>query len=325
MAKIRVGVLRGGPSAEYEISLLTGENVLKYLPPDKYQTHDILLSRDGVWHFNGFPLSPEKIFRKLDLIFNALHGEYGEDGKVQQFLETHSIPYTGSGVVASALAMRKTLAREIFQKAGLKIPRGMALGKKDNLGEKALEVREAFFSPWVVKPADRGSSVRVSIAQNIPELIGALSEAFVYSDKALAEEYVKGREATCGVLENFRGKKYYALPVVEIIPPAERFFDYEVKYNGETKEICPARFEKEISGKIQEMAVLAHQSLGLRHYSRSDFIVSSARGRSGVFILETNTLPGLTSESLFPKASEAIGLSFPKLLDHLATLALGKT
>ena len=111
---------------------------------------------------------------------------------------------------------------------------------------------------------------------------------------------------------------------MEIIPPAERFFDYEVKYNGQTREICPARFEKEISKKIQEMAVLAHRSLGLRHYSRSDFIVSSAGRRSGIFILETNTLPGLTSESLFPKAAQAIGLSFPKLLDHLATLARGK-
>src|SRR3989344_1331585 len=116
MAKIRVGVLRGGPSAEYEISLLTGENGLKYLPPVKYQTHDILLSRDGVWHLNGFPSSPEKIFRKVDLIFNALHGEYGEDGKVQQFLETHSIPYTGSGAVALGLALRKNPGPGTFQK-----------------------------------------------------------------------------------------------------------------------------------------------------------------------------------------------------------------
>lgn len=321
MAKIRVGVLRGGPSAEYEISLLTGENVLKHLPPDKYQAHDILLSRDGVWHFNGFPESPEKIFRKVDLIFNALHGEYGEDGKVQQFLEAHSIPYTGSGVMASAFALRKILAREIFQKAGLKISRGISLQKKDNRDEKALEIREALSPPWVVKPADRGSSVGVSIAKNIPELIGSLSEAFLYSENAIAEEYIKGREATCGILENFRGKKYYALPVVEIIPPAEKFFDYEVKYNGQTKEICPARFEKEISEKIQGMAVLAHQSLGCQHYSRSDFIASTR----GVFILETNTLPGLTSQSLFPKAAEAIGLSFPKLLDHLVTLARAKT
>ncbi|MEK7162237.1 MAG: D-alanine--D-alanine ligase, partial [Patescibacteria group bacterium] len=247
MAKIRVGVLRGGPSAEYEISLLTGENVLKHLP-DKYQAHDILLSRDGIWHhLDGFPSSPEKILRKVDLIFNALHGEYGEDGRVQQILEAHSLPYTGSGVIPSALAMNKIASKDIFTKAGLRVPRWLAGGKGRDLSGAANEIRESLFSPWIVKPADRGSSVGVSIAKNIPELIGALREAFLYSNKAVAEEYIKGREATCGVLENFRGEKYYALPVVEIIPPAERFFDYEVKYDGQTREICPARFEKEIS------------------------------------------------------------------------------
>ena len=130
-----------------------------------------------------------------------------------------------------------------------------------------------------------------------------------------------GREATCGVLENFRGERYYALPVIEICPPVGRFFDYEVKYNGETREICPGRFDRETSQKIKEAAVLAHRVLGCRHYSRSDFIVSPKRG---VFVLETNTLPGMTEQSLLPKSLAAIGVSFRAFLTHLINLALGR-
>lgn len=316
MGKIKVGVLRGGPGAEYEISLLTGENVLKHLPREKYETHDVLLSKDGVWHFDGFPKSPERIFRKVDIIFNALHGEYGEDGKVQQILEAHSIPYTGSGILASALGMNKILAREVFQNSGLKVPRAVVLTKFDKLEEKVREARESLTPWWTIKPASRGSSVGVTIAKSEPEIWKGLKKAFGYDSKVIIEEHIEGREATCGVIENFRNEKYYALPVVEIVPPPGRFFDYEVKYDGTAKEICPARFDTETSDTIKEMAILAHKVLGSRHYSRSDFVVA----KRGVFILELNTLPGLTSESLLPKAALAAGLSFPGLLDHLIWL-----
>jgi D-alanine-D-alanine ligase len=319
MGKIRVGVLRGGPSLEYSVSLLTGQKVLDFLPKEKYKAYDILITKDGVWHENGFPAPSHKILTKLDAVFNALHGEYGEDGKVQQILEAYSVPYTGSGIIPSAMAMNKAVSKDMFSKAGLRVPKWVALKKGEDLQKIAQEVRGALFSPWVVKPADRGSSIGVSIAKNIPELIGALSEAFTHSDNAIAEEYIEGREATCGVLENFRGERHYALPVVEIIPVSS-FFDKKAKYDGTTREICPANFDLEVSRKIQGMAVAAHKALGLRHYSRSDFIVS----KKGIYILETNSLPGLTSESLLPKSSEAIGLSFPSLLDHLVSLALKK-
>lgn len=319
MPKIKVGVLRGGPSAEYEISLLTGENVLKHLPKEKYEVHDILWTKDGVWHQNGIPKPPEKIFRNLDIIFNALHGEYGEDGRVQQILEGYNVPYTGSGILSSALAMKKHHAREVFQRAGLKIPSAVLISKSDDLEVKVFEVKQKISPPWVIKPASRGSSVGITIAKSPRELEAGLEKAFEYDHKALVEEYISGREATSGIVENFRGEKHYALPVIEIVPPAGKFFDYEVKYNGETLEICPGRFDEETSQKIKKYAVLAHQGLGCRHYSRSDFMVSPRRG---IFILETNTLPGLTSESLLPKAAQAAGLSFPRLLDHLIILAL---
>ncbi len=322
MPKIKVGVLRGGPSAEYEISLLTGENVLKHLPREKYEVHDLLWTKDGILHQNGIPKAHEKIFGNIDVIFNALHGEYGEDGRVQQIFEASHIPYTGSGILASAVTMKKILAREIFERSGLKIPRGIIVSKEDDLEKKAHEIAKTLSPWWVIKPASRGSSVGVTIAKSLPAILSGLRKALEYDPKALAEEYISGREATVGVLENFRDERYYALPVIEICPPPGRFFDYEVKYNGKTQEICPGRFDRETSEKLKEFAILAHQALGCRHYSRSDFIVSSAGRLRDIFILENNTLPGLTSESLLPKAAEAIGLSFPRLLDHFVSLAL---
>ena len=319
MGKIRVAVLRGGPSAEYDISLLTGENVLKHLPAEKYQTHDILISKDGLWHMDGFPSTPVKILSRVDAVFNAMHGEYGEDGKVQQVLEPFNVPYTGSGILACAMAMHKGIAKDVFEKAGLKTVRGMTIEKVTGLTDlekKAKEIRDALFSPWVVKPASRGSSVGVTIAKNTPELIGGLNKAFKYDKAALVEEFIKGREATAGILENFRGEKYYALPVIEIIPPPGRFFDYEVKYNGATRELCPSHFDLATSRQIQHMAIMAHRVLNLRHYSRSDFMVS----KKGIYILETNALPYLSLDASFVRAAEAIGLNFPNLLEHLISL-----
>jgi D-alanine-D-alanine ligase len=317
MPKIRVGVLRGGPSSEYEISLSTGANVLKHLPKEKYEARDILLTKDKLWHLDGFPSTPDKIFKSVDVIFNAMHGEFGEDGQVQNIFDTHAIKYTGSGALSSALAMKKPLSRKIFAKEGLKISRSLLISERDNIEEKSAEIKERLFPWWVIKPAGRGSSVGVTIAKNVGEIASGIKKAFQYDDDVMAEEYISGREATCGVLDNFRGERHYAFPVVEICPPSGKFFDYNVKYNGETKEICPGRFDLDTSKQIQEAALIAHKALGCRHYSRSDFIVS----KRGIFILETNTLPGLTSESLLPKAAEAVGLSFPKLLDHIVTLA----
>ena len=173
---------------------------------------------------------------------------------------------------------------------------------------------------WVVKPASAGSSVGVNICSDLPELRKGIEKAFQYGDAILVEEYIKGKEATCGIIEDFRGEHCYALPVIEIIPPDNTFFDYEVKYDGSTREICPAGFEKSVKRKIEKIARKAHEVLGCRHYSRADFIVSNR----GVYLLEVNTLPGLTSESLLPKAAAAAGLEFPQLLDHLLKLALNR-
>lgn len=313
MSKIKVGVLRGGPSAEHEISLLTGDNVLKNLFSDKYKAIDILIGKDGKW--------PD--FSEVDVFFNALHGEYGEDGQVQAVLEKMGLPYTGSGITASALAMDKWASRQIFFQAGLKTPPAVKINKSDFSHKSLVISRQSvnFSLPWVVKPNSRGSSVGVSLVNNRKELESALGKSFQYDDSVLVEKFIKGKEATCGILENFNGEKYFALPVVEIIPPADKsFFDEQCKYNGATQEICPARFDAKTALAIQEAASLAHRALGCRDYSRADMIVAE----DGVYVLEVNTLPGLTKESLFPKAAAAAGCSFDRLLDHLLTLALNR-
>ena len=305
MPKIRVGVLRGGPSAEHEVSLLTGINVLSNLPSEKYQGTDILISREGKW-----PYLPA-----VDVIFNALHGEYGEDGQVQSVLEKKGLPYTGSGVAASALAMDKWASRQILCRAGLKVSPAIKIEKSS-----LEQIPNSNFSlPWVVKPANRGSSVGISLVNNEKEFQPALDKAFQYDNSVLVEQYIKGREVTCGILENFQGEKYFALPVIEIVLPLGKpFFDYQGKYDGTTQEICPGVFDEKTALAIQEAARLAHQSLGCRDYSRTDIIVAE----DGIYVLEVNTLPGLTKESLFPKAAAVVGCSFDQLLDHLLTLAL---
>ena len=318
MPKIIIGVLRGGPSSEYEVSLKTGENVLKFLSP-RYTAYDILITKDGKWHLNGLEKPPEKILRGIDVVFNALHGEYGEDGKVQLLLEDLKIPFTGSKSVSSAMAMNKFLARQIFEKAGIKIPQGFIINKNDDVTRTAFKIFKKFSPPWVLKPLNKGSSVGVEIIYKFSDLKKAIDWMFFSYGKILFEEYIKGREATCAVLENFRGEKIYAFPSVEIIPDAaKKFFDYEAKYGGKTREICPSNFPLSVKKEIENIAKKAHGALNCSGYSRCDFIVSPR----GIFLLELNSLPGLTSESLLPKSAEAAGLDFSELLSHLINCAL---
>jgi len=320
MTKIRVGVLRGGISGEYDVSLKTGGAVLRGLP-EHYQPFDILIDKAGVWHCNGLPNEPARILSHLDVVFNALHGYYGEDGKIQTFLNHFGTPYTGSRALSSALGMNKILAKEIFQKYDLRTPHAVYLESAQVTPTHITQLYRTFPQPSVIKPFDGGSSLGVIMARDFESFARGIEEALTHSRTVLIEEYIRGREGTCGVLDNFRDERYYALPPIEIIPPDNSdFFDYEAKYSGVTQEICPGNFSHDEKQEIMRMAIEAHQVLGLRHYSRSDFIVSSR----GIYILETNTLPGLTDESLLPKAAQAIGCSFPQFLDHILTQALSQ-
>ncbi|MFH1455268.1 MAG: D-alanine--D-alanine ligase [bacterium] len=319
MQRIKVAVLRGGPGVENEVSMKSGKNILENLS-DKYIPTDVFVAKDKSWYLDGVAISPEKVFRSVDVVFNAMHGEYGEDGKVQQLMDHFGVKYTGSKALASALGMNKVLAKEIFIKAGLKTPIYKVIKKGDNLEGIDKTIFKTFPIPAIIKPGGSGFSVGVSLVKVLKDILPGIEKALKYSDVVIVEEFIKGKEATCGVVENFRSELIYPLIPVEITKPKEfEFFGYEAKYSGCSSEVCPGNFSDNEKKTIQDMSIETHRILGLRHYSRSDFIVSPKRG---VYILEVNTLPGLTKESLLPKSLEAVGCSLSHFLDHVITLAL---
>ena len=318
---MRVGVLRGGPSSEYEVSLKSGASVLKHLP-DKYHAIDIFIDRAGAWHLHGIPYEPHRALSYVDAVWNALHGEYGEDGGVQELLDAHAVPYSGSGRFASAMAMNKAAAKGMLAEQGIKTPyyRIVRAEDIDSVPHFAREIHRTFPQPCIVKPLAKGSSVGMALARTASELIEALDSGFAIADTLLIEEFIRGREATCGVIDDFRGERCYALLPIEIVPPQESpFFDYYAKYSGKSQEICPGNFSRKEKDELQKLSKKIHATLGLRHYSRSDFIVHPRRG---IYFLEVNTLPGLTEESLLPKALNAVGCTLPQFLEHVISLAL---
>jgi D-alanine-D-alanine ligase len=318
-----VGVLRGGPSSEYEVSLRSGANILTALNKEKYEPRDIFIDRQGAWHHFGAPVSPEKALRGVDVAVNVVHGEYGEDGRLHDVLDALAVPYTGSNATASVLAFNKARAKQAVKKIGIKTPRALLIDSDEAQGDLeafAYNIFRTFPHPAIVKPVTGGSSVGTTIVNNYHTLEWALKEAFKLAPQALVEEYIKGREATVGVIDDFRGEKLYALLPVEIVPPRERpFFDYTAKYSGETIERVPGNFTAREKDELMNAARLAHQALGLSHYSRSDFIV----GRRGIFFLETNNASGvgMSDQSLFPKALAAVGAKMSDFLEHIVELA----
>lgn len=318
MIRTRVAVLRGGPSSEYDVSLQSGSAVLRHLPED-YQGIDVFIDKNGVWHLSGLSASPYQALKNVDVVWNALHGEYGEDGKVQQELQVMGIPYTGPSALSATISMNKLLSKEYFKRVGLYVPEATVLSVSDDFDEQLFDIFKRAVLPVVVKPVGAGSSLGVSIARSLEEIEKGVRKAFAYSPRVLVEEYIKGREATVAVVENMRGDDLYALAPIEIIPTKESFFDYDEKYKGRALEVSPGNFSDNDSRALQEMAKAAHQALGLRHYSRSDFIVSPGRG---IYILETNSLPGLTGGSLVPKGLATANISMGDFIKHIISLAL---
>ncbi|MBA4395045.1 MAG: D-alanine--D-alanine ligase, partial [Desulfobacca sp.] len=254
---------------------------------------------------------------KIDVALIILHGRYGEDGTVQGLLELLGIPYQGSGVLGSALAMNKRLTKALYRQAGLPVAPDRVIRRGDDRALDSLADKLGW--PIVVKPNTEGSSIGIRNAKNSEELSKYIEQAFALDNEILLEEYIKGREITGGVLGN---ETLQALPIIEIIPAKQyEFFDYEAKYKEKaSEEICPADLPESTTRLAQEYALRAHKVLGLRGYSRTDMIV---RGEE-IILLETNTIPGMTATSLLPQAAQAAGLTFGALLDRLIELALEK-
>jgi D-alanine-D-alanine ligase len=305
--KLHIALLAGGKSGERQVSLKGAEEVLKALDPAKYIVHRYDPATDLA------KLAGDA--SGLDAAFILLHGIYGEDGTVQGFLDLLGLPYQGSGVLGSAIAMDKNLAKEMYKSAGLPVPDWRMVSLQDC--KDPANILNELKLPLVIKPIRQGSSLGMSIAHNEEEFVAGVTEAFKYDNEVMAEQFISGREITVGVLGN---DNLVSLPIVEIIPGATHpFFDYKAKYEkGASKEICPANLPQNISEQAQEYGIMAHKALKLRGYSRTDMIISD----DNLYLLETNTIPGMTPTSLLPQAAAAHGLSFSALLDHLLELAM---
>ncbi len=309
MKKIRLALLSGGISSEREVSLNSGRQVFDALDKNRY---DIALY-DPKTDLKKLVMDAEGI----DAALIILHGPFGEDGTVQGLLDLLDIPYQGAGVLGSAIAMNKKVSKKLFEAAKIPIPAYLSFSMGETIDTSM--VTGSLGLPLVVKPACAGSSVGMTIVREEKDLEAAVALGFTHDDTLLIETYIKGIELTCGVLGN---DTLEALPVIEIIPgEGFEFFDYTAKYTvGATREICPARIDESITKKVQDLAVRAHEALYLKGYSRTDMILSD----KDIFVLETNTIPGMTATSLYPQSAQVAGLSFTKLLDRLIDLAMAE-
>lgn len=295
----KVAVLAGGPSSERAISIKSGRAVYKALKEAGCNAEWVSL--DGCAFKN--------LLKKIspDIAFLALHGRFGEDGTVQKILEEISIPYTGSGVIASRSALDKIESKRIFQKNGIAIPPYKVFDKNTIKNAKDLSF------PLIVKPRNEGSSIGLSLARDEKGFKSACKEAFKYSKNIIIEQFIKGREITVGILDDT------ALPVVEIIPDRD-FYDFYAKYRDKkTRYVVPAPLPKDIYENAQKLGLAAHMALKCKDFSRVDMIL----GQDGkIFVLEVNTIPGLMARSLLPKAASAAGITFNDLCMKFLHLAL---
>ena len=341
---MKIVVLAGGISTEREISIVSGTQVCLALRQkghrailvdvfcgdDRIRTvgeesfpeeYDVSAAAAYARSFDGrldemkkrsafFGPNVLKLCSMADAVLMALHGSNGEDGKIQAAFELMGIPYTGSSYLGSALAMDKDLTKQLFRENGVPTPKGIVLHKGDEI-RSSLE--NGVGLPCVVKPACGGSSVGVSIPETEEEYRKAVEDAFAYENVLIVEQYIKGREFSCGVVD---GEAY---PVIEIAP-LHGFYDYTNKYKaGSTIETCPAELDGELTGKIQSTCVRAYHALRLTSYGRIDLMMDAEQN---IYCLEANTLPGMTPTSLLPQEAAAIGIDFPSLCEKLIEVSV---
>lgn len=327
MKKLKVVVLMGGKSSEHEISILSGQQVVSQINKKKYDVLPVVISKKGQWQLTSVSdvmalnnpiinkgtaeeivlvdkkeIEVQSISKKdVDLFFIAMHGPNGEDGTIQGMLELTGIPYTGSGVLASALGMDKEMFKKMMVANNIRVPNDSAK------------------FPCFVKPCDQGSSVGASIAKNNKELKASIDLARKFAGNVLVEEYIRGKEVTCAILGN---DNPVALPVIEIVPLKGTFFDYESKYTESgSKEIVPARISSAMTKKIQKIAIKVFKVLKCKGFGRVDFIL---KDNQEPVVLEINTIPGLTPMSLLPKAAKAAGIEYSDLIDKIINYAIEK-
>lgn len=298
---MRIGVIMGGPSSEREISIATGNEMLKYINTEKYDVKTILIH------------APEDIYSQLkdiDFALLALHGEFGEDGTIQDILETMGIPYSGSGVHASRVCMNKHASKTLLTQHH--IPTGKwQLITPETASGSFLHLAEYLGLPFIVKPNQSGSSLGISIINGESDYVEAIELAMRFSEEILAEEYIQGNEITCSILDG------ELLPIIEIIPQGD-IFTYPDKYETNTTIKRPSQFSDSMNELIKEVALETYELHQCEIYARIDIIIRN----STPYVLEVNTLPGMTVNSFFPRSAGLAGLSYTHLLDKLITLSM---
>ncbi len=355
-----IAVVMGGPSSEYEVSLRSAANIINGLNRGKYQVLPVHITKEMKWYCGDFlPMNSEKIWQlpdtsvwklvdaspdraiqflkemKIDLIFNGMHGRFGEDGTFQVFLDMHGMRYTGSGFRSSSIAMHKFFTKRVVAATGIQTARDFFVTTDDFRHNRDLVQKNiiSLGKDVVLKVVDSGSSRDMQILRNSEagQMMKVLEELLAIGS-VLVEEYISGREFTCGVIdipasmesENRKGGML-PLAVTEIIPKVDGFFSYQAKYIANaSEEITPANIPELIQEKIQRSALQAHKALGCTGLSRSDFLWRENLGENGLFFLETNTLPGMTDTSLLPQGAMSMGINFSDLLDIIVAGAFAK-
>lgn len=351
MMKLNIGLIFGGQSGEHEVSLASSSSIYKFMDKEKYNIYTIGITKDGRWLYyegiqeniqngkwieearenveiNLIPVGNKEIglkfedgkIVKLDVLFPVLHGPYGEDGTIQGLFEISGIPYVGCGVLASSVGMDKLICKKVFSQANLPQVEYTYTTKWEfnkNKDEEITKIESNLNYPIFVKPANLGSSVGISKANNREELINGIEEALKYDKRIVLEQGVNAKEIEVAVLGN---EEVYASIPGEIVP-AKEFYDYEDKYiNGASKIIIPAPVDEDILGEIRKMAIEAFKSIDGSGLSRVDFFVE--KNTNKIYINEINTMPGFTNISMYPKMWESTNLSYPKLIDKLIELAI---
>ncbi len=290
-SSLRIGILRGGPSPEYDVSLKTGANVIRHLS-ETHRPLDIFISKDGLWHVNGLERSPDRILKQVDIVFNTLSPA---QTSIQELLHSHAVLHIGSDKFASLVSLHTPLAKKEAQKAGIKTPVYMLVRRGDSVPQKTKEIFNSIPHPLTVKPAQVSSTAAHKVS-SFAELLASVENILGDYETALVEEYIVGKSATCLVTENFRGENLYAFPPQQLLPIEDK-------------------------RKIETMAKRMHEILKLSYYSQSDFLVSPRRG---IYFLQVNTAPEINENSSLCESLAAVGISVKDFLHHLIGLALNK-
>jgi len=312
--RLSIAVVQGGPSSEAEVSRSGAAAVLRALTEGGHQVARLELD----------PFLAESLRGGgYEVVFPVVHGAVGEDGALQGLFEVLDIPYVGSNVLASAMAMDKRRARRVFAEEGLPVAKGLALPRGD-AAAAVVRARKEIGARLVVKPSSQGSAIgvtRLAEEASDADVARALEEVWELGDVAIVEHFARGREVTCGVLDLF-GQEGRALPPTEIASPKDAFYTYEARYApGRSVHTCPAELGEALGREVRRVALAAHRALGCRDLSRADFVVGDGEDVSRLTLLEVNTMPGMTATSLYPEEAAAEGLSFPALCDALVQSA----